>query len=77
MDDVVLVQTFESFQYMKSSPPNKLLVEANRLKYLHFLVDLGLEIPSICILHDDAERLALRGVERCLIGDHIRHVDGS
>jgi len=76
VDDFVLVQTLQPFQYLVCSFPDKAFLETATPLPLLLFVDLGLEVPSVRILHHYAEGVSFGDVKRAFVRNHIGHFYG-
>lgn len=68
------MEHFETSQHVVSHLPNKVLVELVILA--DFFLDETLEIPTICVLHNDTEHAVFFFKEGAFVLNDVRGIDG-
>lgn len=71
------MQGLKSLQQLEGHFPDEGLVEALPIVVLETVVDLSFQIPSISVLHHQAEGLVVAVEERALVADDIGDADGG
>jgi hypothetical protein len=76
VNDVVLVECFEALEQLECHLPDEGLFQSLAVVEFEAIVDLGLQVTTVRILHHHTEGLLLWIKEGALISDDIRDVDG-
>jgi len=78
MNDLMIVEHFEALEDLIGDLPNILLLETVRSCFVFSkLLELGLEVSTICVFHKYAKRSTLLIEQTGLVTNHVRYVDGS
>ena len=75
MNNIILMQTFKSLQYLMSSFPDKLLIKSIVPKSVESGGDHSFEVTTISVLHHNAQGLNILDVEGGFVRYDIGHVD--
>lgn len=70
-----MVQYLQALEQLKGNLPDECLLETFPIILLKSLIDLALQVASICVLHNHAETLCVVIEKRALVPDHVGHVD--